>query len=175
MTRTSRPCALVNVKRSIFVPSGIAPNDDWVTAMTAMIIAPAMSEGDEIGDPDWFLLVDAVADGDAGQARHRAGARIGQPHVIRHVGLLEDQIAQPIVAAAVAGEQLRDRNRRARAEAFRQVDLVSGRGVPRLALVGTDIEPPFLAVEGDAVALVRHERVQRIAHRRAVAVADDRL
>src|SRR4051794_17193608 len=142
--RPSGRCAWAKGKRSIFVPPGTAPNDDWVTAMTAMIIAPAISEGDEIGDPDRFLLVDAVADGDAGQARHCAGARVGQPHVVGHVGLLEDQIAQPIVAAAMAGEQLRDRNRRARAEALGQVDLVSGRGVPRLPLVGTDIEPPFL-------------------------------
>src|SRR5881275_2314133 len=101
MTRTSSPCALDNVKRSIAVRSGIVPNDDWVTAMTAMIIAAAMSQAHEIGDPDRFLLVDAVADGDAGEARHRAGARVGQPHVIGHVGLLEDQIAKPVVAAAV--------------------------------------------------------------------------
>src|SRR5256885_1035276 len=99
MTRTSRPCALLNVKRSIFVPSGIVPNDDWVSAMTAMIIAPAMSEAHEIGDPDRFLLV----------------------------GLVEDQIAPPIVAAAVAGEQLRDRHHR---RAVAVADRITAPGPP---------------------------------------------
>src|SRR6478672_8122533 len=118
MMRTSSRCALVSVNSSTFVPSGIAPNADWATDMTAMIIAPAMSELHEIGDPDRFLLIDAVPDRDAGDARHRPGARIGQPHVLRQVGLLEDQIAQAIVAAAVSREQLRDGHLRPLAEAF---------------------------------------------------------
>src|SRR5438874_13423202 len=108
MTRTSMPCVLVNVNRSIFAPSGIVPNGERVSIIAAATsIAPTMSQLHEIGDANRLPLIDAVADRDAGEARHRAGARIGQPHVLRHVGLLEDQIAKAIVAAAVAGEHLR--------------------------------------------------------------------
>src|SRR5262245_7256553 len=108
MILTSTPCPLVSVNRSTRPPSGNVPNVDWVTAIAAARRrAPPMSQRHEIGDPDRLLLIDAVADRDAGQARHRAGARVGEPHVFGQVSLAEDEVAHAIVAAAVAGKQLR--------------------------------------------------------------------
>src|SRR5690349_23787999 len=100
------PFAFVSVKISTAARSGVAPNGARVTDAVSMTTAMAAAAGiasqlDEIGDPDGPLLVDAVADRDARQTRHRARARVGQLHVLRHVDLPEDQIAEPIVAAAV--------------------------------------------------------------------------
>ena len=99
------------------------------------------------------------------------GARIGQLHVFRRIGLSEDQIAHAIVAAAVPSVIFGIGTLRPLAEALGDVDLVAVGDLPRLALERLHVEPPLLAVERDAVALVRHVGVQRVAHRRAVRVA----
>src|SRR6267378_3146709 len=130
MTRTSMPCALESVKRSTASPSAVRPNGERFTAATSARTAAAQSldtasHADEVRDLDRLLLVDAVANRNANEARHRAGARIGQPHVVGRVGLPENQIAHPIVAAAVAFEHLRHRHLGPLAEALRDVDLVA--------------------------------------------------
>ena len=92
------------------------------------------------------------------------------------VGLAEDQIAQPRVAAAVAAfGRSRGRDLLALAEVLDQIDLGLVPGLPRLALVVAHLEAALRAVERHAVALDRHERVHRIAHVDAVRVADDRV
>src|SRR6185436_1846187 len=111
------------------------------------------SEFDQVRDPDDLLLVDAVADRDAGEARHRAGARVGQPHVIGRSGLAEDLVAHPIVAAAVPADRLRHRDVRPLAEALRDVDLVVVFDRPRLSFERLNVEPSLLAVERNPVAL----------------------
>src|SRR5262245_52400221 len=80
IVRTSVPAAFVSVKISTGVRSGVAPNGARVTDAASMTTAMAAAAGigselHEIGDRDRPLLVDAVADRDARQARHRAGAR----------------------------------------------------------------------------------------------------
>src|SRR6185295_17577965 len=132
--------------RSTAAPAGITPNRERSTSL----------EMNEVSDSDRPLLVDAVADGDPGQARHRAGARVGRLHVVGRVGLAEDQVPHAIVAAAVPLGQLRHRHLGPLAEAFGHVDLVAVGDVPRLPLERLHVEPPLLAVERDAVALVRH-------------------
>ena len=55
------------------------------------------------------LLDHALPRRDPGQARHRAGARVRQAQVVRRLDLLEDQVLQARVAAAVAAVGLRAR------------------------------------------------------------------
>src|SRR5262245_23835155 len=116
MTRTSTPWALASVKRSIAAPSGVLLNEVCVRNILNL---------DQVGDADRPFLIDAVAHGDAGEARHRTGARIGQLHIVGHVDLFEDEIAQPIVAAAVALEHPGHRHPRPLAEALGNVDFVA--------------------------------------------------
>src|SRR6185295_9030730 len=107
ITRTSTPWPLARVKSSMALPSGIVPNGARVRVMAARITAKSgrtaggRSKPDEIRDLDRPLLVDAVPDRDPREARHRAGARVGQLHVFRRVGLPENQVAHAIVAAAM--------------------------------------------------------------------------
>src|SRR4029079_19656842 len=131
--------ALVSVKRSTAVTPGVRPNTERVTVAFSITTATSAdaamaSQPDEIGDPDRLLLIDAVADRDAGQAGHRPRPRVGQLHVFGGVGLFEDQIAHAIVAAAVPGGQLRHRHLGPFAEAPGDVDLVAVGDLPRLPL-----------------------------------------
>src|SRR5262249_12530663 len=59
-----------------------------------------------------------------------------------------------------------------RPEIMRDQDLVFGRHRPGLLLVLADLQPAFAAVEGEMIALDRHEAVQRIGHLYAALVAD---
>src|SRR6266545_7096475 len=149
ITRTSTPCPFFRVKSSTRAPSGVAPNGDRPTVAASIVSARTPMVGStsqlhEIRNPDRALLVDAVADGDAREARHRAGARIGQLHVVGHVDLAEDEIAHAVVAAAVPFGHLRHRHLRALAEALRDENLMGVGDLPRLPLERLHVEPALL-------------------------------
>src|SRR5687767_6909000 len=78
--------------------AGLAGCDAVATANqprpTTRLKARSTSEPDEIRDTDRPLLLNALAGRDAGQAGHRAGARVGKPHVLQRLSLAEDQVPQ---------------------------------------------------------------------------------
>src|SRR5262245_28446807 len=113
LARTSMPVGFVSVNTSTARPSAVTPNGERPTAASIVrASAPSRtaSQLHEIGNPDRPLLVDAVSDGNSGETRHRTRARVRELHVLGHVGLAEDQIAHPVVAAAVPFEHLRHRH-----------------------------------------------------------------
>src|SRR5215208_6371572 len=137
MARTSTPLSLPRVKTSTAAPPGRTPKGARSTVIatnTAPSSRAATLDLYQIGNLYRPPLVDAVPNGDTREARHRPRARVGQPHVIRHVDLAEDQVAQAIVAPAVALGHLRHRHACALAEALGHVNLVAVGDVPRLPL-----------------------------------------
>src|SRR5262250_1432663 len=125
LARTSMPVGFVSVNTSTARPSAVTPNGER-PAVASIVSASAPSRAtasqlDEIGNLDRPLLVDAVSDGNPGETRHRTRARVRKLHVFGHVGLAEDQVAHPVVAAAVPFEHLRHRDPGALPEALGDV------------------------------------------------------
>src|SRR5262249_4546075 len=117
------------------------------------------------------LLEDAGTGADAEQASARSLVRARQAQVLLHVGLAEDEVAQDVVAAAVAAARGAHGDLVPLAEVLREVDLGGGGDGPGLALVIAHLEAAERAVEGDAVALERHERIEGVGEVDAVRVA----
>src|SRR5688572_26989987 len=120
----------------------------------------------QVGYTDSALFFDALPRCDARETRHRAGARVGQLHVVGRRSVPEDQVAKAIVAPAVPALALYDWHATPEAEALRdeQFGLLLRRYFPGLPLVVAHLETAELAVERDSEALERHMRVEGIRH-----------
>src|SRR5688500_8138442 len=90
--------------------------------------------------------LDARARGHARQNGHRAGARVGQAHVVGDRAPTEDEVAEAVVAAGVAAGDVRHLYLLAPAgEVLHEVCLRVLLDLPRLALVVAHFEAAALA------------------------------
>src|SRR5215471_14384636 len=98
---------------------------------------------------------DALARGDAGQTGHGTRPRIGKPHVLGNAHVVKQDVAQPIVAAAMPafGHGHFDALPFAEALGEKDVGLVFDR--PRLAFVIANVEAPLLAIERYRISFIR--------------------
>src|SRR5262249_51909309 len=116
----------------------------------------------------------ALDRGDPAEHGDRAGAGAGAPseRIVARVRVEEQPLQHGISAEMAAGKMRHLDALDAIEVAHQQHLVVLGCLAPGLALALADLDAPLPAVEGQLVALDRHEGVERIAHLDAVLVED---